>query len=102
MTLDGIELAELAGDDVRRVVGLAAQDTHIFDTTLRENLLLARRDASERRAAARASTGPGSGPGWTSLPPGSPPRSASAAPACPAASASGWASPGLCWPAFPC
>ena len=43
VTLDGVELATLAGDDVRRVVGLAAQDTHVFDTTLRENLLLARR-----------------------------------------------------------
>ncbi len=45
-TLDGAELEKLAGEDVRRVVGLAAQDTHIFDTTLRENLLLARRQAS--------------------------------------------------------
>lgn len=52
VTLDGVELATLSGDDVRRVVGLAAQDTHIFDSTLRENLLLARRDASD--AAVRA------------------------------------------------
>jgi thiol reductant ABC exporter CydC subunit len=48
VTLDGTELNELSGDDVRRVVGLAAQDAHIFDTTLRENLLLARRDATAR------------------------------------------------------
>jgi thiol reductant ABC exporter CydC subunit len=46
-TLDGTELDALAGDDVRRIVGLAAQDSHIFDSTLRENLLLARRDADE-------------------------------------------------------
>ena len=46
-TLDGVELAALAGDDVRRVIGLAAQDAHLFDTTVRENLRLARRDASE-------------------------------------------------------
>jgi thiol reductant ABC exporter CydC subunit len=46
-TLDGIELRALAGDDVRQVVGLAAQDSHLFDTTIRENLLLARRDADE-------------------------------------------------------
>jgi len=32
---------------VRGIVGLAAQDAYVFDTTLRENLLLARRDASE-------------------------------------------------------
>ena len=46
-SVDGIELRALAGDDVRRVVGLAAQDSHLFDTTMRENLLLARRDADE-------------------------------------------------------
>ena len=28
-------------------IGLVAQDAHVFDTTLRENLLLARRDATE-------------------------------------------------------
>ena len=47
VVLDGVELAALAGDDVRGVVGLATQETHIFDTTLRENLLLARRDATD-------------------------------------------------------
>ena len=47
VTLDGVELSALAGEDVRRVVGLAAQDTHVFETTLRENVLLARRDAPE-------------------------------------------------------
>jgi thiol reductant ABC exporter CydC subunit len=57
LTLAGVDLASLAGDDLRRVVGLAAQDSHIFDTTLRENLLLARRDATEddlRRALEQA------------------------------------------------
>jgi thiol reductant ABC exporter CydC subunit len=47
VTLDGVELAALRGDDVRRVVGLAAQDSHVFNTTIRENLLLARRDATD-------------------------------------------------------
>ena len=47
VTLDGTELAEMSGEDVRRVVGLAAQDTYIFDTTLEENLRLARRDATD-------------------------------------------------------
>jgi thiol reductant ABC exporter CydC subunit len=46
-TIDGVEIGALAGEDVRQVVGLAAQDSHIFDTTLRQNLLLARRDADE-------------------------------------------------------
>ena len=56
VTLDGTELEELAGGDIRRVVGFASQDPHLFDTTLRENLLLARRDATEadvRRALER-------------------------------------------------
>ena len=47
VTLGGAELRTLDGDAVRTVVGLVAQDAHVFDTTLRENLLLARRDASE-------------------------------------------------------
>jgi thiol reductant ABC exporter CydC subunit len=47
VTLDGIELAAVEGEDVRRVVGMAAQDAHVFDTTLRENLLVARREASD-------------------------------------------------------
>jgi thiol reductant ABC exporter CydC subunit len=46
VTLGGAELSTLAGDDVRTVVGLAAQDAHLFDSTLEENLRLARRDAS--------------------------------------------------------
>ena len=58
MTLDGVELAALAGEDVRRVVGMAAQDTHVFDTTLRENLLLARRDATDDGRALRPGAGP--------------------------------------------
>jgi thiol reductant ABC exporter CydC subunit len=47
VTVDGVELSMLAGDDVRRVIGLVEQDAHIFDTSLRENLLLARRTASD-------------------------------------------------------
>jgi thiol reductant ABC exporter CydC subunit len=44
--LDGTDTRLLPGDDVRRVVGLLAQDAHVFDSTLRQNLLLARPDAS--------------------------------------------------------
>jgi ABC-type transport system involved in cytochrome bd biosynthesis fused ATPase/permease subunit len=46
-TLDGVDIDALDGDDVRRVVGLVSQDVHIFDSTLEENLRLAKRDASE-------------------------------------------------------
>ena len=45
--LGGVELRTLAGADLRRVIGLVEQDAHLFDSTLRENLLLARRDAVE-------------------------------------------------------
>jgi thiol reductant ABC exporter CydC subunit len=48
ITLDGVEIDELAADEVREVIGLVAQDAHIFDTTIEENLRLARRSASER------------------------------------------------------
>ncbi|MET9376219.1 thiol reductant ABC exporter subunit CydD [Streptomyces sp. NPDC002992] len=51
--LGGVDAAELDGDDVRRFVGLCAQDAHTFDSTLRENLRLARTgaDDDELRAA---------------------------------------------------
>jgi ATP-binding cassette subfamily C protein CydC len=45
-TLDGVEIADLDGDELRRVVGLVGQDAHVFDSTLEENLRLARRDAT--------------------------------------------------------
>ncbi|MEU2964203.1 thiol reductant ABC exporter subunit CydD [Streptomyces ardesiacus] len=56
-TLAGVDARALAGDDVRRLVGLCAQDAHLFDSSVRENLLLARKDATEgelRDALARA------------------------------------------------
>nr|WP_202437690.1 thiol reductant ABC exporter subunit CydD [Streptomyces sp. SID5910] len=56
-TLAGTDADALAGDDVRRLVGLCAQDAHLFDSSVRENLLLARKDATEpelRAALARA------------------------------------------------
>ncbi|MFC7982297.1 thiol reductant ABC exporter subunit CydD [Streptomyces sp. NPDC057336] len=56
-TLAGVDASALAGDDVRRLVGLCAQDAHLFDSSVRENLLLARKDATEgelRQALERA------------------------------------------------
>jgi len=47
VTINGIELSSLAGDDIRRVAGLAGQDPHIFATSLRENLMLANRQAGD-------------------------------------------------------
>jgi thiol reductant ABC exporter CydC subunit len=45
VALDGVEIARLDGDVCRTVVGLVSQDAHVFDSTLEENLRLARRDA---------------------------------------------------------
>ncbi|NBM17532.1 thiol reductant ABC exporter subunit CydC, partial [Streptomyces sp. GC420] len=51
-SLGGTEAAALEGDEVRRNVGLCAQDAHIFDSSLRENLRLARTDAREEELRA--------------------------------------------------
>ncbi|MFI2370105.1 thiol reductant ABC exporter subunit CydD [Streptomyces sp. NPDC018833] len=56
-TLGGVPAEALDGDAVRRFVGLCAQDAHLFDSSLRENLRLARPEATEddlRRALAGA------------------------------------------------
>ncbi|MFE7836266.1 thiol reductant ABC exporter subunit CydD [Streptomyces sp. NPDC057474] len=56
-TLGGVDAYALDGDAVRRLVGLCAQDAHLFDSSVRENLLLARKGAGEaelRDALARA------------------------------------------------
>ncbi|MFE7230237.1 thiol reductant ABC exporter subunit CydD [Streptomyces sp. NPDC057596] len=56
-TLGGVDAHAVDGDDVRRLVGLCAQDAHLFDSSVRENLLLAKKDATEaelRDALARA------------------------------------------------
>ncbi|WP_405797138.1 thiol reductant ABC exporter subunit CydD [Streptomyces sp. NBC_01506] len=45
--LGGTDAAALDGDTVRRFVGLCAQDAYLFDSSVRENLALARRDATE-------------------------------------------------------
>ncbi|WP_055568267.1 thiol reductant ABC exporter subunit CydC, partial [Streptomyces atriruber] len=46
-TLGGTDAAALDGDTVRGMVGLCAQDAHIFDSSVRENLLLAKKDATD-------------------------------------------------------
>ncbi|MFF1558065.1 thiol reductant ABC exporter subunit CydD [Streptomyces sp. NPDC058279] len=59
-TLGDTETRTLDSDGVRSLVGLCAQDAHLFDSSVRENLRLARTDASDARlrdalAAARLS-----------------------------------------------
>jgi len=50
--LAGQDAAALDGDDVRRLVGLCAQDAHVFASTVRENLRLARPGASDAELVA--------------------------------------------------
>ena len=57
VTVGGTDIMALESDTVRRIIGLCAQDAHIFDSTLEANLRLARPDASPgdlRAALARA------------------------------------------------
>lgn len=52
VSLGGIDVRRLALDDVRGAVGLVADDAHIFASNLRENLRLARVEASDADLAA--------------------------------------------------
>jgi thiol reductant ABC exporter CydC subunit len=55
VTIGGTDITTLDGDAVRAVIGLCAQDAHIFDSTLAANLRLARPEAGteELREALR-------------------------------------------------
>jgi thiol reductant ABC exporter CydC subunit len=46
ITLGGVDVRELDGDDLRTLVGLLAQDAHVFDSTVWENVRLARPGAT--------------------------------------------------------
>jgi ABC-type multidrug transport system fused ATPase/permease subunit len=48
VALGDLDVRDLTQDDVRRAVLLCGQDVHLFNTTIRANLLLARPDAAER------------------------------------------------------
>lgn len=53
VTLGGVDLSDVAEDDVHAAVGLVGQDAHLFDTSLAENLRIGRSSATdtELRAA---------------------------------------------------
>ena len=69
--MHGVDTHDLRGDDVRGRIAWCGPAPHLFDSTLRENLRLARPDASDARvitALHRAGLGPGSRAsprGWT-------------------------------------
>ena len=47
VTLDGIDVRDLTQADLRRAVLICGQDAHLFNTSVRENLRIARREATE-------------------------------------------------------
>lgn len=69
VTLGGVGLGSLTGEQVRAVVGLLGQDEHVFDTTIRENLRIADPDADDE-ALWRALDAGGLGPFVRGLPHG--------------------------------
>jgi thiol reductant ABC exporter CydC subunit len=48
VSLDGRDLREYRQEDVRAAFALAGQEAHVFDSSIRANLLLARPDATEQ------------------------------------------------------
>ena len=51
ITLNGVELRHLSGDDVRSVIGLCARDTRILPATVAGNVRVARPDATDEQVA---------------------------------------------------
>jgi ABC-type multidrug transport system fused ATPase/permease subunit len=49
VTIAGRDIREFRQEDVRATFALAGQDAHVFDSTIRANLLLARPEASEQQ-----------------------------------------------------
>ncbi|TWT12738.1 ABC transporter ATP-binding protein [Reyranella sp. CPCC 100927] len=48
ITMGGSDLRDYKLDDLRRCIALVAQDTYLFNDTLRSNIMIARPDASEQ------------------------------------------------------
>ncbi len=93
--LDGCELHEIDPEEVRRQIGVVAQQTHLFNATVRDNLRLARAGATEdeiEAAAPRRRSTISSPHSLKATTPGSVSRGCVSA----AASANGWPSPARC------
>ncbi len=88
--LDGVDLTALPADTVRTLLTGMPQDPHVFASTVRENLRLARPDATDAELrAVLGRVGVAIPRSWT-------PRRACTAPDCPAGCASASPSPGQC------
>jgi len=61
MTIDGVDVRAMSSDDVRRVIGCCEQEPHLFDSTIRANVLVGLPGATEeqiRSAVSRAGLAP--------------------------------------------
>ena len=47
VSIGGVDVRQVAQDDLRRAVVLAAQEAHLFNTSVRENIQLARRESGD-------------------------------------------------------
>ena len=56
ITIGGVNLRELRGETVRALFGVVAQRTHLFNASIRENLLLARPGATDSELLAALRT----------------------------------------------
>ncbi|MEY2714305.1 MAG: hypothetical protein RIT24_648, partial [Planctomycetota bacterium] len=54
VTLDGVDLRDIALPSYRRLLGIVEQDVFLFDGTIRENIAYARPDASDAEIARAA------------------------------------------------
>ncbi len=52
ITLGGTDLNQLAGEELRRCFAVASQQSHLFNSTIRGNLLLAKPDATDEELQA--------------------------------------------------
>ena len=100
VTLDGQDLRRYRLEDVRRTLAVAGQDSHVFATSIRENVRLARPGADRRRDRRGAAAGPHRR--WVeSLPDGLDTMVGEEGGGSRAASASASRSPGRCWSTRP-
>jgi len=54
ITIGGVDLKTLAHEDLRGLIGVMTQRTHLFNTTIRENIRIARKTATEDEVVAAA------------------------------------------------
>lgn len=69
VSLDGTEIGQFDHDEIHRTISFFAEDAHIFATTVRDNLLVARGDCGDHELTA-ALGAVGLGPWLASLPEG--------------------------------